>query len=160
MSLFLLDYQLRKLFYIINTVGFIFICASHQAGFNIRSSYSEVIEDGEVTHEPKLVRCRSMLVIGSLGAMWTIAKSPGKKSGDLADHRFTGPESLVQCEPMLAFVKSPSMKPGDLANHRFTSPENLVQCKPMLIVVWPPSMLVGWLVGLLGFMTYQPLYVI
>ena len=53
-----------------------------------------------------------LLVIGSLGAMWTIlafAESLGTKLGDLAGHKFTKPESLVQCESMLVIVWLSSM---------------------------------------------------
>ena len=41
--------------------------------------------------------------------MLAFAKSPGMKPGDLAGHRFTRPESLVQCESMLIIVWPPSM---------------------------------------------------
>ena len=61
------------------------------------------LEDGEVAHKPRLIRCWTVLIIGSLGAMSTLlafAKSPGTKPGDLAGHRFTRPKDLVQCESM------------------------------------------------------------
>ena len=42
--------------------------------------YCVDFEEGKVRHEPKFMPCFSMLVIGSLGVMWTMlafAKSPG-----------------------------------------------------------------------------------
>ena len=52
----------------------------------------------------KLMPCRTTLIIGSLGTIWTIlafSNSPGTEPGDLAGHRFTSPEGLVQCESLL-----------------------------------------------------------
>ena len=88
----------------------ILISVSHQTGFYSTSLYNGDLEKGKMVHEPRLVLCWSMLVIGSLGAMWTIltfAKYPGMKSGSLAGHWFTWPEGPVQCEPMLGIVWPP-----------------------------------------------------
>ena len=70
---------------------------------------------GGVIHEPRLLCCWSMLVISSLGAMWTMltfAKSPGTKTGDFASHRFTRPGGLGQCESMLSLFGLMSHMPG------------------------------------------------
>ena len=40
--------------------------------------------------------------------MLAFAKSPGIMLGDLAGHRFTEPEGLVQCESMLVIDTPPS----------------------------------------------------
>ena len=72
--------------------------------------YSGDLREEEGGHESKLVPCWSILVIGSLGAMYTmlaVAKFPGTKPGDLAGHRFTGPRSPVQCESMLVIDTQP-----------------------------------------------------
>ena len=58
---------------------FIFIRTSHRAGFDTRSFYSGDLGEEEVGHEPKVMTCLSMLVIGSLVAKWIMlafAKSP------------------------------------------------------------------------------------
>ena len=57
----------------------------------------------------------SFLVVGSLGTMGSmlcIVKSLGTRPGDLAGHRFTRPEGLVQCESILAIVCHPVRMPG------------------------------------------------
>ena len=48
----------------------LFIRASHQAGFDTRSFYSGDLGGGQrVTHEPSLLWCWTMLVVGSLGEL-------------------------------------------------------------------------------------------
>ena len=61
-------------------------------------------------HDPRLVHCWSMLVIGSVGPMWTLivfAKSPSTKPNDLVGHRFSRPEGLLQWEFMFINVCHP-----------------------------------------------------
>ena len=58
-------------------------------------------------HELKLVHNWTKLVLGSLGAMWTmlvLARMPG----DLAGYRFTWSKSLGQCEFTLVIVRPAS----------------------------------------------------
>ena len=76
----------------------------HQAGFDTNSFYSGNLGEGKFGHELKLMPCWTMLVIGSLGAMWIMlvfAKSPDIKPGDLAGHRFTRLRGPVLCESMI-----------------------------------------------------------
>ena len=56
--------------------------------------YNGDLEEGEVEYQPKLVACRTMLVMESLGAMWTILcqlllSLSTCLPGDLAGHRFS-----------------------------------------------------------------------
>ena len=57
------------------------IClASHKTGPDTRSFYSEGWRQGGFGHKPRLVCCRTLLIIGSQGAIWTglaFSKSPG-----------------------------------------------------------------------------------
>ena len=53
-------------------VSWLFICPSQQAGLVTRSFLEWKLGEREVWHEPKLVCCRTVLVIGSLGATWTM----------------------------------------------------------------------------------------
>ena len=88
------------------------------------------------------MRYWSMLVIGFLGAMWTMlafAKSPSKKPSDFAGQRLTRPEGPMQCESILAFAKSPGKKPGEFAGHRLTRPEGPVQCESIQDFVKSPG---------------------
>ena len=76
----------------------IFIRASYQAGFDTRSFlWWGFREKGGHTR----VDSRTLWVIGSLGASQPLQNLPALMPGDLADHRFSRLEGLLQCESML-----------------------------------------------------------
>ena len=70
--------------------------------------------DGEVAHEPRLVRCWTIQVIGSQGTMWTMlafAKyPPARLPGDFAGQRIIRPEGQVLCLSLIFLQPE-----GDLA---------------------------------------------
>ena len=79
----------------------IFIRSFHQEGFDRRSFYSGD-GDREFAREPRLVCCWSILVIESLGAMWTMlvfAKSPSSRPDDFADSL----DPKVKCNVNLSY---------------------------------------------------------
>ena len=87
---------------------------------------------GKVVQEPKLVCCRSMLVIGPLGAMrlmLVIFKSPGTYAG----HKYTRPSGLEYWESMLVIVCYQAWMPGDWVEYNFRFGDR----KPRLSVLKP-----------------------
>ena len=73
----------------------------------------------KVEHEFRLVSCRTLLNIGSLGAMWTMlafAKSPGTNPGDLAGHSLTKPEGLALC--LLLILRPPEGGPAETGGQK------------------------------------------
>ena len=90
----------------LSSLSALFIHVSHQAGFDTRSFYSGVMEGSWCMSQDLCTagHCSSYVHSVQCELILVIVKTPGMKPGDLAGHRFTRSEGLMQCKSILVLI--------------------------------------------------------